>query len=128
MLPDSELVAFVATTDIARARAFYADVLGLTPTEDSPFACVFDANGTSVRVTPVRDHAPTPFTVLGWTVADVAASVRDLVSRGVVFQRFDGMDQDELGVWTAPGGDLIAWFKDPDGNVLSLTQFTGGRA
>ena len=123
MLPDSELVAFVATTDLARARAFYADVVGLTVTEDSPFACVFDANGTAVRVTPVRDHTPAPFTVLGWTVRDMAASVRDLVSRGVGFQRFDGMDQDELGVWTAPGGDRVAWFKDPDGNVLSLTEY-----
>jgi catechol 2,3-dioxygenase-like lactoylglutathione lyase family enzyme len=123
MLNDADLVAFVATSDITKARAFYADVLGLTLTEDTPFACVFDANGTSVRVTPVRDHTPAPYTVLGWNVADIAASVRDLTSRGVVFQRFDGMEQDDLGIWTTPGGDFVAWFKDPDDNVLSLTQY-----
>jgi len=123
MLNAADLVAFVATTDIAQARAFYADVIGLALTEDSPFACVFDANGTSVRVTPVRDHTPAPYTVLGWNVGDIAAAVRDLARRGVDFQRFDGMEQDELGIWTTPGGDLVAWFKDPDGNLLSLTQY-----
>ncbi len=122
MLNDADLVAFVATTDIAKARAFYADVVGLTLTEDSPFACVFDANGTSVRVTPVRDHTPAPFTVLGWIVADIAASIRDLASRGAAFQRFDGIEQDDLGIWTTPDGSFVAWFKDPDGNLLSLTR------
>jgi predicted enzyme related to lactoylglutathione lyase len=123
ILNDADLVAFVATTDISKARAFYADVVGLTLTEDTPFACVFDANGTSVRLTPVRDHTPAPFTVLGWNVVDIAATVRGLSGRGVAFQRFDGMEQDELGIWTTPGGDFVAWFKDPDDNVLSLTQY-----
>jgi len=122
MLNTADLVAFVATTDIAKARAFYADVLGLRLTEDTPFACVFDANGTSVRVTPVHELNVAPYTVLGWEVTDMAASIRDLVSRGVVFQNFDGMEQDELGIWTTPGGDQVAWFKDPDGNLLSLSR------
>jgi hypothetical protein len=64
------------------------------------------------------------YTVLGWRVADIAATARGLAGRGVEFLRHDGMDQDENGAWTTPGGDKVAWFADPDGNVLSLTQFT----
>jgi catechol 2,3-dioxygenase-like lactoylglutathione lyase family enzyme len=123
MLNDANLVAFVPTVDLARARAFYSETLGLSLTDESPFACVFDAHGTSLRVTPVHEIRPAPYTVLGWAVADIAASIRDLASRGVVFQRFEGMGQDDLGIWTAPDGTFVAWFKDPDDNVLSLTQF-----
>jgi catechol 2,3-dioxygenase-like lactoylglutathione lyase family enzyme len=122
MLGSQDLVAFVAVTDVARARAFYEGVLGLTLTEDTPFAVVFDANGTTLRVTPVEHLEPPGYTVLGWRVDDIAASIRELVARGVSFNRYDGMDQDELGVWTPPGGAQVAWFHDPDGNNLSLTQ------
>ena len=99
------------------------DTLGLALVEQNPVACVFDAHGTMLRVTAVPDMKPAPYTVLGWAVADIAAAAQDLRDRGVVFQRFDGMEQDELGIWTAPGGDLVAWFRDPAGNTLSLTQF-----
>jgi len=122
MLGSSELVAFVATTDIDRALVFYRDTLGLSLVEQSPFACVFDAHGTQLRVTPVGDLRPAPYTVLGWAVDDVAASVQALGAAGVRFERFEGMEQDGVGVWTAPNGAQVAWFADPDGNVLSLTQ------
>jgi catechol 2,3-dioxygenase-like lactoylglutathione lyase family enzyme len=122
VLGSSDLVAFIATTDLARARDFYQDTLGLRLVADTPFACVFDAHGTVLRVTPVGEVASFPYTVLGWSVTDVRALVAQLRSKGVQTERYQGMEQDELGVWAAPGGDLVAWFKDPDGNTLSLTE------
>jgi predicted enzyme related to lactoylglutathione lyase len=123
MLGSTDAIAFVGATDLSRARVFYEQVLGLTLTGCSDFACVFDANGTMLRVTAVPEVARGGYTVLGWRVADIAAAVRDLSARGVVFLRYDGMDQDDSGVWTTPGGDRVAWFPDPAGNILSLTQF-----
>jgi catechol 2,3-dioxygenase-like lactoylglutathione lyase family enzyme len=123
MLTTSDLIAFVPAADIDRARRFYSETLGLALVDESPAACVFDANGTMLRVTPVEGMTPAPFTVVGWAVADIGGMVQQLTAGGVVFQRFDGMEQDELGVWKAPSGDLIAWFTDPSGNTLSLTQF-----
>jgi catechol 2,3-dioxygenase-like lactoylglutathione lyase family enzyme len=122
MLGAAKIVAFAPLIDVDRARAFYVDVLGLTVVEDTPFALVCDAAGTTLRITPVGTLSPQPFTVLGWAVDDIAATSRALIAAGVELLRFDGMDQDELGVWTTPGGDRIAWFHDPDGNVLSLSQ------
>ena len=119
----SSLIAFVPTTDLPRARAFYAETIGLPVTEESPFACVFDANGTMLRLTPVRKLSRTRYTVLGWNVADIAATVAALVAAGVSFVHYRGMDLDDAGIWTSPGGDRVAWFEDPDGNMLSLTQF-----
>jgi catechol 2,3-dioxygenase-like lactoylglutathione lyase family enzyme len=123
MLQAGEVIAFAASADLLRARAFYEQVLGLRVIEQNDFACVFDANGTMLRVTAVTEVARPGYTVLGWRVADIAAAARGLAGRGVEFIRYDGMDQDENGVWTTPGGDKVAWFADPDGNVLSLTQF-----
>jgi catechol 2,3-dioxygenase-like lactoylglutathione lyase family enzyme len=125
ILGASKLMAFAAVTDPARARAFYEGVLGLALVEDeAPFALVFDANGTMLRVTPVGEHHPAPFTVLGWEVDSIESAVERLTAAGVVFLRFKGMnDSDALGIWTAPSGAQIAWFNDPDGNVLSLTEF-----
>ena len=123
MLHAGEVIAFAPSADLRRARVFYEQVLGLRVTEQNDFACVFDANGTMLRVTAVAKVARPGYTVLGWRVADIAATVRGLTERGVVFLRYDGMRQDENGVWTTPGGDKVAWFADPDGNVLSLTQF-----
>jgi predicted enzyme related to lactoylglutathione lyase len=123
MLGSSDLVAFAATADLGRARAFYEGVLGLPVTSHDEFACVFDAHGTMLRVTAVPQVLLAGYTVLGWRVADIGAAVRGLAGRGVAFTRDDGMDQDEDGVWTAPGGGRVAWFTDPDGNTLSLTQF-----
>jgi catechol 2,3-dioxygenase-like lactoylglutathione lyase family enzyme len=115
-------MTFVATADAAKARAFYETTLGLTFVEDSPFALVFDLNGTMLRVQKVEALTPPPYTALGWQVSDIAAQVGDLSSRGVIFERYDWMPQDELGIWTTPEGSKVAWFKDPDGNLLSLTQ------
>ena len=102
------MVAFAASADLRQARAFYEQVLGLRLTEQTDFACVFDANGTMLRVTAVAEVARPGYTVLGWRVVDIAATVHGLTERGVVFLRYDGMDQDENGVWTTPGGDKIA--------------------
>ena len=123
MLENSEVIAFAASADMRQARVFYEQALGLRVVEQSDFACVFDANGTMLRVTAVAEVARPGYTVLGWRVSDIAATVRGLTARGVAFLRYDGMDQDEDGVWTTPAGDKVAWFADPDGNVLSLTQF-----
>ena len=123
MLDSSEVIAFAPAAGLHQARAFYEQVLGLRLIEQNDFACVFDANGTMLRVTAVAEVARPGYTVLGWRVSDIMAAVRGLAARGVVFLRYDGMDQDDDGVWTTPGGDKVAWFTDPDGNVLSLTQF-----
>ena len=123
MLDKAHLIAFVPTTDLERARAFYEGVLGLTLAEVTPYAYVFGGGGSMLRVTKVGELVPQPFTVADWDVADIRATADRLSAAGVVFERFDGMDQDAAGVWTTPGGDMVAWFKDPDGNTLSLTQF-----
>jgi len=125
MLNTAEVIAFVATTNPERARRFYETVLGLALVADEPFALVFDANGVVLRVAKVPKLAPAEHTILGWNVADLRATVRALTDRGVVFERYDGLAQDETGVWRSPGGAEVAWFKDPDGNVLSLTQRAG---
>lgn len=124
VLAAEELVAFVPAVDLDRARAFYVDVLGCEVLEVNPYACVLAASGTGtvLRVTRVDELAPQPFTVLGWAVGDIGRAAADLTARGVELRRYDGMPQDADGVWTAPGGSKIAWFADPDGNVLSLTQ------
>ncbi len=125
ILSESKLVAFAATVDPVRARAFYEGALGLRLISDeSPFALVFDADGTMLRVTIVSEHRPAPFTVLGWDVDGLDEVVKSLAAAGVEFLRFPGLnDSDPLGIWTAPSGARIAWFHDPDRNVLSLTQF-----
>ncbi|HVX23458.1 MAG TPA: VOC family protein [Acidimicrobiales bacterium] len=123
MLTDAPFIGFVPVTDLSAARAFYEGTLGLAVREDTPFALVVDAAGTMLRLTPVPELTVQPFTVAGWRVPDIAATVRRLAEAGVRFTRYDGMDQDDLGIWTAPGGDRVAWFTDPDGNTLSLTTF-----
>jgi len=123
MLAGADLIGFVATTDMPRARSFYEGTLGLPVTEEDPYAIAVDANGTMLRVTAVPSLSPASHTVCGWRVDDIGAAIDELAGRGVTFLRFDGMGQDDLGVWTAPSGAKVAWFNDPDGNVLSLTQF-----
>jgi len=123
MLNSLPIVAFVATTDPARAKNFYAKTLGLSLQHDDGFALVFDAGGTMLRVATVRELQPAGYTVLGWSVPDIREAVRTLTRRGVTFQRYEGMlEQDELGIWDAPGGARVAWFKDPDGNTLSVSE------
>lgn len=125
VLGTADVVAFVPTRNPSRARAFYERVLGLQFVSEDQFALVFDAHGVTVRVADVsgvRDFTPASFTILGWHVANVEATVRDLHAKGVTFERFPGMRQSETGIWTSPSGAKVAWFKDPDGNVLSVTQ------
>jgi catechol 2,3-dioxygenase-like lactoylglutathione lyase family enzyme len=117
-------IALVATTDPARARAFYEQTLGLRFVADEDFALVFDCGGVPLRIARMESFTPQPFTVLGWRVDDIVAAVETLSGRGVTFERYPGLEQDLLGVWTSPSGARVAWFKDPDGNTLSLTQFT----
>jgi catechol 2,3-dioxygenase-like lactoylglutathione lyase family enzyme len=123
MLKNAKIMTFVGTLDATRAKAFYRDTLGLTLVEENSFALVFDVNGIMLRVTNVHELKPAQFTILGWEVPDITASVKQLTAAGIKFSRFPGMEQDVNGVWTAPGGARIAWFQDPDGNTLSLTQF-----
>ena len=123
MLGSSRLVAFVSTTDARRARDFYQNTLGLSFVADDGSALVMDAGGVMVRVARVKALTPAPYTTLGWGVTDIVSVVEGLRSRGVVFERFAGLKQDEAGVWLSPSGARVAWFKDPDGNLLSVTQF-----
>jgi catechol 2,3-dioxygenase-like lactoylglutathione lyase family enzyme len=122
MLEFAEVVTFIASTDLARARAFYEGVLGLPVERQARFACSFRGGGVTVRLTLVEQVQPPPYTVLGWAVPDIEDTVRILMSRGVEFERFDDLDQNEWGIWEAVDGAQVAWFKDPDGNILSLTQ------
>ncbi len=124
-LGSHELVAFVAASDPAPAKAFYRDTLGLQLVSDElPFALVFDAHGTMLRVTIVEEPTPAKYTVLGWRVPDIVATVSGLQQAGVELEHFARLDgQDKQGIWTSPNGTKVAWFKDPDGNVLSVTQF-----
>jgi catechol 2,3-dioxygenase-like lactoylglutathione lyase family enzyme len=125
MLGSQKLVTFLLTKDKTKARNFYADVLGLHFLRDDGFALVFDANGIVLRIVEMKEFTPQKGTTLGWDVSDLPATIRGLAARGVQFERF-GMPQDELGIWTAPGGDQVAWFKDPDGNLLSLSRHVAG--
>jgi predicted enzyme related to lactoylglutathione lyase len=124
VLATSSVIAFAPTTDLVSARGFYETILGLGVVGEDAYACVFDAHGTMLRVTAVAEVAHPGYTVLGWQVTDISETVAGLESLGVVFMRFEGLEQDERGVWTTPGGQRIAWFTDPDGNVLSLTQLS----
>jgi catechol 2,3-dioxygenase-like lactoylglutathione lyase family enzyme len=122
MLKNEKLVAFVATTNAARARKFYEGTLGLTVKSDDDIAHVLDAGGTTIRVQKVREATIPPYTALGWEVADIHATVEALITKGVTFERFAKLELDALGIWAAPGGARVAWLKDPDGNVLSLSS------
>jgi catechol 2,3-dioxygenase-like lactoylglutathione lyase family enzyme len=122
-LSDQHIIGFVATLDPARAKRFYRDTLGLhLVSEQMPFALVFDAHGTMLRVTVVKEFRPAGYTVLGWQVPDIVIAAKALQQAGVQFEQYPGMKQDELGIWTSPGGGKVAWFKDPDGNTLSISE------
>ena len=129
ILAASPLIAFVPTTQPARARDFYQRTLGLRLTEDTPYALAFDANGVMLRVTIVQQHTPAPFTILGWQVANIEEAVASLTRAGVVFLRYPGInDSGPSPVWNSPAGARVAWFHDPDLNVLSLTELPARRA
>lgn len=122
MLGGTEIIAFVPTTDPGKARNFYEATLGLRFVSDDGIALVFEANAVMLRVVNVQQFTPAQYTILGWQVRDIADQVSRLQERGVRFERFGFFKQDELGIWTAPNGDRVAWFKDPDGNTLSLSE------
>jgi len=126
MLSDASFTGFLGATDLPRSRAFFAGVLGLAVVSVDAFALVLRAPNGVIRVTQVERAAGAPYTVLGWNVPDLEAAVRALAGRGLVFTRYPGMAQDELGIWTAPSGSRIAWFRDPDDNVLSIAQQPAG--
>ena len=123
MLGSSPVTAFLPSTDPVRSRAFYEGVLGLTVSASDGFALVLEGGGTAIRVTHVETFEPQPFTALGWVVPDIVQVMAQLAQHAVEFVVFEGMGQDAGGVWTAPSGHRIAWFKDPDANLLSLTQY-----
>jgi catechol 2,3-dioxygenase-like lactoylglutathione lyase family enzyme len=123
MLEDAELIAFIPVSDLQAARRFYGSTLGLRITDENPFAVVVDANGTMLRLTEVSDLTPQPFTIAGWQVPDIDVTIDALVERGVTFHHVDSLGQNAKGIWETPGGDLVAWFADADGNTLSLTRF-----
>ena len=122
MLGSLDIVAFVPTKDSAKARSFYEGVLGLRFVKDDGFALVLDANGIMVRISKAPDFKPAPFTILGWKVSGIEKVVAGLQGKGVLFERFSFFQQNKLGIWTAPTGDQVAWFKDPDGNILSVSE------
>jgi catechol 2,3-dioxygenase-like lactoylglutathione lyase family enzyme len=124
VLASASPIAFLPSTDLDRSRRFFADKLALEIEEVTPFACVVRVGTTTLRVTKVDQSHAQPFTVFGWKVLDIYAVVAELRDAGITFVRYDGIDHDPSGVWTTPGGDHIAWFRDPDGNTLSLTQFS----
>jgi predicted enzyme related to lactoylglutathione lyase len=122
MLSDKKLKAFVPTTNPKMARAFYEGALGLTFLSEDSYALEFDANGTLLRVTIVPELTPQSFTILGWNVSDIHKVIQLLNKKGVEFNKYEFLEQDDAGVWTSPGGSKVAWFMDPDGNTLSLTE------
>jgi catechol 2,3-dioxygenase-like lactoylglutathione lyase family enzyme len=126
MLGSARLTAFAATAHPERAKAFYESTLGLRLLSEDGFALVFDCNGTHLRIQKVEAVQPPPFTVLGWQVPDIRETVTGLSRRGVTFERYSFMEQDDLGIWTAPSRTKVAWFKDPDGNILSLAEHESG--
>jgi len=123
MLETMPIIAFVPTTMPDRAKEFYSNVLGLQLLSEDGFALMYDAGGTKLRVAVVKELQPAGYTVLGWIVPDIRRSIQDLMKRGVEFRQYEGFGQDDLGIWTSPSGARVAWFGDPDGNTLSLTEF-----
>ena len=123
MLADAKVTAFLATTQGPRAAAFYGETLGLRQLSDDEFALVFDLGGVELRIQKLKQLTPQPFTALGWQVTTLRTTIATLAARGVTFERFPGMDQDAQGVWLAPSGAQVTWFRDPDGNLLSIAEY-----
>ena len=122
MLTNTRLKAFVSTTHHDIARKFYVEKLGLKLLSEDSYGLEFEANGGHLRLTFVEKLTPQPFTVLGWDTDDIVSTVRLLNEKGITFERYSFIEQDEAGIWTAPGGTKVAWFKDPDGNILSVSD------
>ena len=122
MLADKKLKAFVPTIKPEEAKSFYKDVLGLKLLSQDDYALEFESNGTLLRVTIVQELKPQAFTVLGWNVDDIVSIIKSLNDENIFCEKYDFFEQNDLGIWTSPNGSKVAWFKDPDGNVLSLTE------
>lgn len=123
MLGSYDLVTFLFATDATRAKQFYSQTLGIRFVNQDDYALVFDANGIMIRISIMPGHKPTEHSVLGWKVPDINIAAADLMKAGVKFEKYSFLEQDELGIWSAPDGAAkVAWFKDPDGNVLSISQ------
>jgi catechol 2,3-dioxygenase-like lactoylglutathione lyase family enzyme len=122
MLNTAKIVAFVPILDSQKSRPFYESVLGLRFVSDDPFALVMESNGIMVRLAKTPNFTPAGFTVMGWEISNIEEEVAALQKKGVAFEKFPGLKQEESGIWAAPGGAKVAWFKDPDGNILSLSQ------
>ncbi|PCE23826.1 glyoxalase [Paraburkholderia acidicola] len=122
MVADGEVMGFIPTVDAAKARRFYEDVLGLRFVSDDPFALVVASQGTQIRIAKLHEFTPAPYTILGWRVRDIEHEARTLSAKGVVFKRYPPLEQSDAGIWTSPSGARIAWFADPDGNVLSISE------
>jgi len=118
------VIGFIPTRQPELAREFYEQRLGLRFVADDGFALVFRSGGTMIRVVRVAEFTPAQFTILGWESSDIADDVQALVDRGIAFERYGFIQQDALGIWASPSGAKVAWFKDPDGNTLSLSQHT----
>ena len=125
MLEDAPFIGFIPVTDLEASKEFFVNILGLTFVYENEYALVVDAHGTKLRITPVPELRPQPFTIAGWSSNDVVSTVKQMRVAGITFNRYDGLEQDELGIWRAPSGDLVAWFSDPDGNVLSVSGHSG---
>jgi catechol 2,3-dioxygenase-like lactoylglutathione lyase family enzyme len=126
MLRGAKLVAFAATTDSPRAAAFYTTVLGLKLGYEDDFVVSLDSEGVELRLQKVERFDPQPFTTLGWQVAGITQVVERLLQHGVAPERYPWLEQDDMGVWLAPSGARVAWFRDPDGNLLSVAQYAAG--
>ena len=122
MLSKADLVACVPVTDVVPARRFYGETLGLEVRQSDEFGCMLSANGTTLRLVRVEDYVRPAFTVVGWGVTCAAETVDALGAAGVRMHRYEGMGQDQAGIWTAPSGDRVAWFSDSEGNTLSITE------
>ncbi|SEB96518.1 VOC family protein [Terriglobus roseus] len=125
MAAPGNLIGFVPITDMERAIAFYRDTVGLEFVKDDGFALVFQSGDNMMRLVKMAAVTPAQFTILGWQTTSIEDDVKSLTAKGVVFSRFGFLQQDDLGIWSAPGGDKVAWFTDPDGNILSLSQHVG---
>jgi hypothetical protein len=122
MLTNQRLKAFVSTTQPYKARLFYINILGLKLLSEDHYGLECESNGAHLRITIVEKLTTQPFTVLGWDTNDIVSTVKRLAGKGIKFEKFSFIEQDELGIWTAPEGTKVAWFKDPDGNLLSLSE------
>ena len=123
MLSEPKITAFIPSTKPEKAKQFYKNTLGLKLVSEDQYGLEFSGKGAALRVALVTEFKPHLFTVLGFKIDDIVAQAKSLIDKGVVFERYEHFDQDALGIWTSPSMAEVAWFKDPDGNLLSITEY-----